>query len=81
MLRPLGRLPVELSVRPAAVVDPGESGQHRSGGAHIAADCEAVGEIDPSRSFTLNTLKKRYDETCPYHYHHTLNITLQSARE
>ena len=63
MLRPLGRLPVELSVGAAAVVDPGEPGQHRRGGAHIAPDCEAVGEIDPSRSFTFDTLKKRYDET------------------
>ena len=57
VLGPQGRLPVELSVGPAAVVYPGEPGQHRRGGAHIAPDCEAVGEIDPSRSFTPNTLK------------------------
>ena len=63
VLRPLGRFPVELSVGLTAVVNPGEPGQHRSGGSHIAPDCEAVGEIDPSRSFTLNTLKKRHDET------------------
>ena len=56
VLRPLSRLPVELCVRPAAVIYPGEPGQHRRGGARIAANGEAVGKVDPSRSFTLTTL-------------------------
>lgn len=56
MLRPLGRLPVELRVGAAAVVDPGEPRQHRRGGARIAADGEAVGEVNTSRSFALTTL-------------------------
>ena len=74
MLRPLSRLPVKLRVGAAAVVnnnnnrfiitvigpvvDPGEPGQHRRGGARIAADGEAVGEVNTSSSFTLTTLNK-----------------------
>ena len=57
MLRPLPLLPVELRVGAAAVVDPGQSGQHGRGRGG-AAYSKAVGEIDPSGCFILHTLKQ-----------------------